>query len=250
MRRRMGTGGAGTAQTKPNSGQNGAVVEQPTVLIISDDADFSRAITAHWQMERSVPAFTLMSSDLCRGLNVESFDLAIIDAVPSAVLERAVVVLESLAKPVVCVADSAAAKRLREAHARVTVLPKYEGWLDALVPLACEVLRRVEAFGRACRAEQANRTLRQTAILGRYMLEMRHPVNNALTSVLGNSELLLAEPGSLSAAGRAQLETIRHMALRIHEILQRFSSLEKELSFVEKPVEQDTGRTQAMAANS
>jgi len=31
---------------------------------------------------------------------------------------------------------------------------------------------------------------------------------------------------------RSQIETIRHMALRMHEILQRFSSLEKELKVV------------------
>jgi signal transduction histidine kinase len=66
------------------------------------------------------------------------------------------------------------------------------------------------------------------------MLEMRHTLNNALTSMLGNSELLLAEPGALSAGPREQLETIRHMAIRMHEILQRFSSLETELRYVER----------------
>jgi len=47
--------------------------------------------------------------------------------------------------------------------------------------------------------------------------------------MLGNSELLLLEPGLLSAEARSQIETIRHMALRMHEVLRRFSSLEKEL---------------------
>jgi len=84
--------------------------------------------------------------------------------------------------------------------------------------------------------------------LGRYMLEMRHSLNNALTSVLGNSELMLLEPGSLSAAARSQIDTIRNMALRMHEILQRFSSLEKELRFAEKQVEtEEDGRSQAAA---
>ena len=63
---------------------------------------------------------------------------------------------------------------------------------------------------------------------------MRHTMNNALTSVLGNAELLLLEPGAFSAGVRSQIDTIRNMALRLHEILQRFSSLEKELTFVEK----------------
>jgi signal transduction histidine kinase len=69
---------------------------------------------------------------------------------------------------------------------------------------------------------------------------MRHNLNNALTSVLGNSELLLLEPGSLSAPARSQMETIRSMALRMHEILQRFSSLEKELTVVAKQAERET----------
>jgi signal transduction histidine kinase len=104
---------------------------------------------------------------------------------------------------------------------------------------------------RAHLAEQANRALERQAVLGRYILEQRHTLNNALTSVLGNSELLLAEPGSLSAASRSQLDTIRHMALRIHEILQRFSSLEKELSCVAKPLEREAVRPpRVLAAGS
>ena len=98
-------------------------------------------------------------------------------------------------------------------------------------------------FSAATKAE-----LEGQAILGRYMLEMRHSLNNALTSVLGNSELMLLEPGSLSAAARSQIDTIRNMALRMHEILQRFSSLEKELRFAEKQVEnEEDGRSQAAA---
>jgi hypothetical protein len=46
--------------------------------------------------------------------------------------------------------------------------------------------------------------------------------------------LLLVEPGSLSAEARSQIETVRNMALRMNEILQRFSSLEKELRVVER----------------
>ena len=80
------------------------------------------------------------------------------------------------------------------------------------------------------------------------MLEMRHNLNNALTSVLGNSDLLLLEPGSLSALSRAQIETIRNMALRIHEILQRFSSLEKEMNVAAIQAEQDTGKSFAAVA--
>jgi signal transduction histidine kinase len=61
------------------------------------------------------------------------------------------------------------------------------------------------------------------------MVDMRHGLNNALTSILGNSELLLLEPGGLSSEQRDQITTMHSMTLRIHEILQRFTSLELEM---------------------
>jgi signal transduction histidine kinase len=61
------------------------------------------------------------------------------------------------------------------------------------------------------------------------MMDMKHSVNNALTSMLGNAELLLLEPGQLSAQSLAQIKTIHNMALRINEIMQRFSSLSSEM---------------------
>jgi signal transduction histidine kinase len=81
------------------------------------------------------------------------------------------------------------------------------------------------------------------------MLDVRHTLNNALTSVLGNSELLLLEPESLSAAAHSQIETIRNMAVRMHEILQRFSSIEKELNAVEQQAENEA-RTRVRAASA
>ena len=227
-------------------------MEQPTVLIISDDAEFSRAVTGRWQMERSVPAFTLMTGDLWQGAEANAFELALVGTVRPPVLAASLAAFEATGKPVLFVAgDAQAAKRVREMHPRVMVLRQFEGWLDALILAGSESLRRSEAMARANTAEQANRSLQREAMLGRYILEQRHAVNNALTSVLGNSELLLAEPGSLSAGSRSQLDTIRHMSLRIHEILQRFSSLEKELNCGAKPLETEAGRVpRALAAGS
>jgi len=83
------------------------------------------------------------------------------------------------------------------------------------------------------------------AALGRYMLDMRHSFNNALTSVLGNSELLLLEPGALSAPTRDQVETIHTMALRLCEVMQRFSSLENEMCFSEEESHSETSEVPA-----
>jgi signal transduction histidine kinase len=117
-----------------------------------------------------------------------------------------------------------------------------------MVLVGIEALRRAEALSRAHTAQQAAVQLQHQATLGRYMLEMRHNLNNALTSVLGNSELLLLEPGALPAAARDQIDTIRHMALRMHEIIHRFSSLEAEMRFAEKHPEHEIARAAKASA--
>ncbi|MGB7824336.1 MAG: hypothetical protein WBL22_19245 [Candidatus Sulfotelmatobacter sp.] len=123
-----------------------------------------------------------------------------------------------------------------------------ENWLDGLILGAGEAVQRAAAEARARAAEQNCSTLEQQAMLGRYMLEMRHGLNNALTSLLGNSDLLLIEPGSLSAQARGQIETIRNMTLRIHEVMQRFSSLEKEMNVVARQAERDSGKVRVAVA--
>jgi len=225
-------------------------LDQPTALIISDDSEFSRAVTARWQTERNMPALTSMSGDLCQALDPDTFDLAVVGTLQPPVLASALKALEPAGKPVLVVCDAnASAQAIREKHATALVLRQDEGWLDSLMLVAAEALRRCQAIARARQLEQANKTLEREATLGRYVLEMRHTMNNALTSVLGNSELLLIEPGSLSAAGRSQLETIRNMAVRLHEILQRFSSIEKEMSAMEKQANKDvTIRSHTAAA--
>ncbi len=224
-------------------------MDQPTVLIISDDVDFSRRITARWQMERTVPAFTLLSGDLWPRFAVDNFDIAIVGELRREVLSVVLEPLHSTGQPIFCVCqEQNTAQLVRERWPRTSVLRRHENWLDLLVVAACEAVHRSRAEARARAAELACASLDRQATLGRYMLEMRHGLNNALTSVLGNSDLLLLEPGSLSAPARAQIETIRNMALRIHEVLQRFSSLEKEMNVAALQAERDSGKSFATAA--
>ena len=229
-------------------------MEAPTVLIISDEVDFSRRVTARWQMERHVPTFTLLSGDLWPRFAVDVFDVAIVGELRRAVLSVVLEPLHSTGQPIFCVCqDAATAQLVRERWPRISILRPSDSletthWLETLVLAASEAVHRSRAETRARAAEQSCAALQCQAILGRYMLEMRHNLNNALTSVLGNSDLLLLEPGSFSAQSRAQMETIRNMTLRIHEIMQRFSSLEKEMTVVAQQAEQDSGRSYAAAA--
>jgi signal transduction histidine kinase len=232
-------------------------VETPTVLIISDEADFSQRVTARWQMERSVPTFTLLSGELWPRFVADSFDVAIVGQLRRDLLSVVLEPLHSTGQPIFCVCrDAATAQLVRDRWPRISVLRPAEPlaesspWLDTLVLAANEAVHRSRAEKRARDAEFARATLERQAILGRYMIDMRHNLNNALTSVLGNSDLLLLEPGSLSAQTRAQIETIRNMTLRIHEIMQRFSSLEKEMNVVAQQAECDSGKSYAAAAGN
>ncbi len=224
-------------------------MEPPTVLIISDEVDFSRRITARWQMERTPPAFTILSGDLWPHFAVDVFDVAIVGELRRELLSVVLEPLHSTGQPIFCVCqDGPTAELVRERWPRTSILRRSEQWLEILVLAASEAVHRSRAESRARAAEFSCAVLERQATLGRYMVEMRHNLNNALTTVLGNSDLLLLEPGSLSAQTRAQIETIRNMTLRIHEIMQRFSSLEKEMNVVAQQAEQDSGKSYAATA--
>jgi signal transduction histidine kinase len=192
-----------------------------------------------------------MSSDICLGFDPDTFHLAIAGGLRPQALSVVLEAMDAAGKRVLFVSENA--RVVQTVHDRwpgMAVVRQQENWLDTLVLVAGEILHRVAAEADARRFEQANASLERQALLGRYMLEMRHTLNNTLTSVLGNSELLLLEPGSLSSGARSQIETIRNMSLRMHEILQRFSSLEKELTVVDRQTEKDSGaKSHAVAAS-
>jgi len=228
-------------------------VKQPTVLIISDNAAFSSAVTARWKQERSLPAFTLMGSDVCHELDPGAFDLAIVGGVNSHALSRLEKPLAAAKKPAILIIakDETMHSQMgpwtrvlgqeKAAGKNTNKNDHNEAWLDVLIPVAAEMLLHAKTASTARRLEQQNTVLERQAALGHYMLEVRHNLNNALTSILGNSELILLDGDQFPGSIPSQVETIRNMAIRINEILQRFSSLEKELRITEKYGESKTG---------
>ncbi|MGE5111568.1 MAG: histidine kinase dimerization/phospho-acceptor domain-containing protein [Acidobacteriaceae bacterium] len=207
----------------------------PNVLIIADEPDFAKNLMARWHAERSEPAFTLMSSDLWNGSNDAQYEVTIVGPVRSGRLTPVLKSLDTPLRPTMClIEDSNLFCSIHEQHPRVLLIRKIEGWLDAVVAVVTESLRRVEAQGRARKAEQSAAQNQRNATLGKYMLDQRHSLNNALTSVLGNAELLLMQPEILPTQIKDQLETIHSMSMRMHEIIQRFSSLETEMNFAER----------------
>lgn len=210
-----------------------------SVLILSDDPEFPRAVLARWQSEKKVPAFTVMGVGAWSpGVERHTANIALV----GGGLDSCTPVLKGLEQahvPAIFVADGKDVITARQRFQRTAVMKKSEDWLDSLVLLATETLRRALIAEHAVQAEKRAKDAERNAVLGAYMLEMRHTLNNALTSVVGNAELLLIEPGALEGEAREQVDTIHNMALRIHEVIQRFSSIEAEMKFAEQGGDDD-----------
>jgi len=202
------------------------------VLIVSDDGEFARDILARWQIERQLPAFTLVTSEMCRSSRIAGFDLAIVGPIDHS-LEQLVKRLGS-DSPILCVVAPGVLAKTALLDTGVMLVRRSEDWIESVVVLAGEMLRRTADQAKLREAEEIAASSQREAALGRYMQEMRHGFNNALTSVLGNAELILLNEKNLSEELREQIATIRDMALNLHEMMQRFTSLEAELQCTTK----------------
>jgi K+-sensing histidine kinase KdpD len=212
------------------------------VLIISDETEFARSVVARWQAERRLPEITLTTSDLWHPQSAANYNLVIVGPVhksqPSAILSS--LNLYPAIAAIYVSNEGSTVSFLAAENPHVLFLSREDGWIGTLILLATEALRRSDAVTRAQRAERLGVESQRHASLGRYMLEMRPSVNNALTSVLGNADLLLLEPEKVSEESHDQIRTIQTMALRLNEIMQRFSSLAAEMRSGEKESQAET----------
>jgi signal transduction histidine kinase len=213
-----------------------------TVLILSTNPAFARELAANWPSDPNPPEFTVLEQGLFRDLAGSNYDLAIADAPSPGSRSKLKKALAAASKPAIVIystkdSDRSATVSREFASADCGVIELSSQLAKGAKPvwpvmagfLGREILRRLQAEARARDAEAICVAAQAEATLGRYIAEMRHNVNNALTSVLGNAELLTLE-SSLPAHVFTQAETILNMALRLHEVFQRFASLEKELS--------------------
>ena len=212
-----------------------------SVLILTDEPDFARLLTACWQAEKHAPGITVLGSDLWKDHETLPHDLVVVGPLRDGKLSDILRSLEPAKALILCApADSRELTQLRGKYPRLVHVPLREDWTQTLLLVAGESLRRTEALRIARQAESKAARNEHYATLGRYMTEMKHSVNNALTSMIGNAELLLLEPGQLSKQSLAQIKTIHSMALRINEIMQRFSSLASEMKDAENASQAET----------
>jgi signal transduction histidine kinase len=203
-------------------------------LILTDDAEFGRLLSTCWQAERQAPRVTIVDSEHWEGQVDAAPELVVAGPMRDANRSKILRSFEPTTAVILCApVEAKELSSLRGKHPRLVHVPLREDWTQTLLLVAGESLRRAAAVRLAREAERHAQRNEHQAMLGRYMTEMKHSVNNALTSMLGNAELLLLEPGQLSSQSLAQIKTIHNMALRINEIMQRFSSLSSEMQEVE-----------------
>jgi signal transduction histidine kinase len=206
------------------------------ILIVADDPSFVRNICERWEQQPGVATVRIVASHECVGCQLDDFQFVVVGGLEPGILREVLAVLRPGNVPVIIIGADGASIGVSERNAsKLLVLPVCPSWQDLLIALGAEVARRAEAQARARRSEMTNAALQCDATLGRYVVDMRHNLNNALTSVLGNAELLLLDETKFTSMERKQIDTIRLMALRMHETLQRFSSLEKELRGSSEP---------------
>ena len=214
---------------------------QTNVLILTDDSEFAQLLCAAWRNERRCPSITAVTSPVWAPPDSNHYDLLIIGPVSDDPVKRVLASLPPTLAVILCAPSHSCEGPLSRAYGpQVLHVPLREDWTQTLLPLAEESLRRV-AYGRQLRQALSRAAKNECeAILGRYMLEMKHSVNNALTSILGNAELLLLEPGQLNAQSLQQIKTVHQMSLRLNEIMQRFSTLASEIRDAETASQPET----------
>jgi len=202
-------------------------VQDYRVILITDDAGFARSLKTLWRTELALPSFQAMTTDDLNEIGEGLLDVVIVGPVRNKRLASVLKLVDSDERPVIyIVQDSNEVKTLKAERPRVLAISQHEGWIDATLLLVVECLKRLDVTSRLRQAEQAAHASSRGAALGRYMAASRHDLNNSLTSVLGNAELLLLDSGQLPESAKDQLRTIHEMALHMHQIMQRFSSTE------------------------
>jgi len=209
-----------------------------TILLVSDDAELCAAARREFETkEGGLRVAAVRTVDAARRI-VE-------DAAPSVILLEEAAAPESEG-PVAKMPHLNSVVSALALHAPVVVIggSHQESELASLVAAgAADFVERgggglpvaLEMVGRRLRqAQQVTSDAQQFATAGNgsngeaFGEVLRHEMNNPLTGILGNAELLLAEvrrknDGRLPHGGQQRLETIAALAVRLREIVRRLS---------------------------
>jgi hypothetical protein len=217
------------------------------VLVVSDDVEFIREFVSRWEMEQNSPPITVVSTKMWRQASLIGYALIIVGFLRQN--SPLTLAPDFHCDTTVCVVgEPEKLSSIRTAHPEWLTFSEQPGWPDTLLSFAKEVLRRGAAEKQAREAENICLAQQRLATLGQSLLTARPGMVNALTSLLGNADLLLLSDEPLSAGGLEQIRTMHRMALRLNEILQRLSSLANEMELSEGESQRETGEIHGVAS--
>jgi signal transduction histidine kinase len=212
-----------------------------TILLVSDDAELCAAARREFEDKR----------EGLRVAEVRTVDAArriVADAAPTVILLEETSATPESEGPVAKMPRLNSVVSALAAHAPVVVIgaPDQQSEVASLVaagaadfveraggclPVALEMVER--RLRQAQRLAEVRNDARRGAggeiLNGEAFGEvLRHEMNNPLTGILGNAELLLAEvrrknDGRLPRGGQQRLETIADLAVRLRETIRRLS---------------------------
>lgn len=210
---------------------------EQTILLVSDDVELCAA--ARQEFEARDGGLRVAAVH-----NVDAARRILEDAPPTVILLEQCSAIAESEGPRGKIPRLTSVVSALAVHAPVVVIGAHEQELE-LAPLvaagAADFVERSDDC-LAAALEMVDRRLRQARHLlplGRPLTEaqhngealgeiIRHEMNNPLTGILGNAELLLAEvrrknDGSLPLGGQQRLETIAALAVRLRETVRRLS---------------------------
>lgn len=215
---------------------------EPMILLISDDAIL--CATARRELESRQEGLRVAAVS-----TIEAARRVLTDRVPAVILiedagsepegplgrapqlDAAVASLSRYA-PVVVIGDASRESELSAlvAAGAANYVPRSAGALPAALRLVEDHLRRTQSAAAAGSVSwRVTFDPQGTEFISEDFGEvLRHELNNPLTGILGNAELLLAEvrrknDGRLPEGGKQRIETIAALAVRLRETVRRLS---------------------------
>src|SRR5213592_2594539 len=113
--------------------RSGFSLRHANVVILTDETEFARLLTACWQAERQAPAVTVLTSDLWQEQDAPARDLVVLGPVRDGKLRNVLRSLDPSSAAILCVpADSKEFGQLRATYPRLVHVPLREDWANSL----------------------------------------------------------------------------------------------------------------------
>src|SRR4029077_8514722 len=142
------------SERQSNELGSGSLLPNFNVLILTDETEFARLLTACWQAERQAPAITVLASDLWKEHKETPHDLVVVGPLLDVKVSEVLGALDPACAAILCApADSRELGQLRSRYPRLVHIPLREDWAQTLLLVAGESLRRTEALRLARQAE-------------------------------------------------------------------------------------------------